>query len=89
LRKGGRGPIDESVVLYLVALAVLGGGGLLVGVVFRWWGLLVSVGFVVFLAFAWEFDSTGVTYALIAGVLASVAVLAGVRLRGKLQNRVS
>lgn len=70
--------------LYLIALVVLGGGGLLVGLVLRWWGLLVSVGFAAFLAFGWEFDPAGVTYALIAGVLASVAVLAGAWLRGRL-----
>lgn len=75
--------------LYLVALAVLGGGGLLVGVVLRWWGLLVSVGFPAFLAFAWEFDPTGLIYALIAGGLASAAVLAGAWLRGRLQGRAS
>jgi hypothetical protein len=72
--------------LYLLALAVLGGGGLLVGVVLRWWGLLVSVGFAAFLAFGWEFDAAGVSYALIAAVLASAGVLAGVWLRGRLQD---
>ena len=42
------GPRDESVVLYLVALVVLGGGGLLAGVIFGWWGLLASVAFATF-----------------------------------------
>ena len=73
--------------LYLLALAVLGGGGLLVGLVLRWWGLLASIGFAAFLAFGWEFGPVGLTYAPIAGVLASAAVLAGVWLRGRLGGR--
>jgi hypothetical protein len=33
--------------LYLISLAVLVGGGLLVGLAFRWWGLIAPVGFAV------------------------------------------
>lgn len=43
----------------------------------RWWGLLASVGFACFLAYAWEFDNTGILYALIAGLVSSVAIVAG------------
>ena len=67
--------------MYLVAVAVLVGGGLLAGGIFRWWGLVGSVGFAFFLAYAWEFGSEGVTYATIAGVVASLAVIAGVGVR--------
>ena len=41
MRDGGGGPIGEC-VLYL---SVLLGGGLLVGLAFRWWGLIAPVGF--------------------------------------------
>jgi hypothetical protein len=67
--------------MYLVAVAVLVGGGLLAGGIFKGWGLLGSVGFAFFLAYAWEFSSEGVAYATIAGVVASVAVIAGIAVR--------
>jgi hypothetical protein len=67
--------------MYVVAVAVLVGGGLLAGGIFKWWGLLASVGFAFFLAYGWEFSSEGVTYATIAGVVASVAVIAGIAVR--------
>jgi hypothetical protein len=57
------------------------GGGLLVGFLFRWWGLFASVGFACFLAYAWEFDGEGIVYALIVGTVSSVAIIAGNLLR--------
>jgi hypothetical protein len=42
------------VELYVISLAVIVGGGLLVGFAFRWWGLIAPVGFGCFLAYAWE-----------------------------------
>lgn len=71
--------------LYVISLAVLVGGGLLVGLAFRWWGLLASVGFACFLAYAWEFGSEGRAYAAIAGLIASGAVVAGSLLRRALR----
>jgi hypothetical protein len=67
--------------MYLVAVAVLVGGGLLAGGIFKWWGLLGSVGFAFFLAYGWEFSSEGVAYATIAGIVASLAVIAGIAVR--------
>jgi hypothetical protein len=77
LRAGGGGSIDEA-VLYLIVLV---GGGLLVGFAFRWWGLIASMGFACFLAYAWELSAEGVPYAVIVGVVASCAVVAGSLLR--------
>ena len=50
---------------------VLVGGGFLVGFAFRWWGLIAPVGFACFLAYAWEFYSPAVAYAVIAGLTLS------------------
>jgi integral membrane sensor domain MASE1 len=50
------------------------GGGLLVGFIFRWWGLFASVGFACFLAYALEFSGEGILYALIVGMVSSVAI---------------
>jgi hypothetical protein len=69
------------VALYVISLMVLVGGGLVVGFAFRWWGLLASLGFACFLAYGWEFESEGVAYAIIAGLVASSAVVAGSLLR--------
>ena len=80
MRDDGGGPIDEG-VLYLIVLLVLLGGGLLVGFAFRWWGLIAAVGFACFLAYAWEFYSPAVAYAVIAGLIASCGVVAGSLLR--------
>jgi hypothetical protein len=67
--RGQQGEQDEhgehEGVLYLIVLL---GGGLLVGLAFRWWGLFASVGFACFLAYAWEFYSPAVAYAVIAGL---------------------
>jgi hypothetical protein len=71
----------------LLALALLGGCGILIGVIFRWWGLLAPVGFACFLAYAWELDALGVTYAVIAGCLGSVAVVVGALARRALARR--
>lgn len=68
---------------YLPVLIVLG-GGLLVGALFRWWGLLVPVGFAVFLMYAWEFYGPAVAYAVIAGGVASAGVVTGALLRRRL-----
>jgi hypothetical protein len=68
-------------MLYLISLSVLVGGGLLVGLVFRWWGLIIALGLACFLAYAWELSPEGLTYALIAGLVASCAVVAGSLLR--------
>ena len=71
--------------MYVVALVVLVGGGLLAGGIFRWWGLLGSVGFAFLLAYSWEFGSEGVAYAAIAGVVASLAVVAGIAVRRRVR----
>jgi hypothetical protein len=65
---------------FLPVLIVLG-GGLLIGVLFRWWGLLVAVGFAAFLMYAWEFYGPAVAYAVIAGGIASAGVVTGALLR--------
>lgn len=72
---------------YALELAVLAGGGLLVGFVLRWWGLVLTLGGAVFLVYAWEFDSSGVAYAAIAAALASAAVIGGALLRGRRSAR--
>ena len=64
--------------LYLIVLV---GGGLLVGFAFRWWGLIAPVGFACFLAYAWEFYSPAVAYAVIAGLISLCGVVAGSLLR--------
>jgi hypothetical protein len=79
--KGGR----PNVELYVISLAVLVGGGLLVGFVFRWWGLIAPVGFACFLAYAWEFYSPAVAYAVIAGLISCCGVVAGSLLRRALR----
>ena len=71
------GPIDEG-VLYLIVLLV---GGLIVGFAFRWWGLIAPVGFACFLAYAWEFYSPALAYAVIAGLISACGVVAGSLLR--------
>jgi hypothetical protein len=71
------------VELYLIAFGVFLGGGLLVGFLFRWWGLFASVGFACFLAYAWQLDPVGITYAAIGCAVASAAVVAGALLRRK------
>ena len=71
---------------YLPVLIVLG-GGLLVGAPFRWWGLLVPVGFAVFLMYAWESCGPAVAYAVIAGGVTSAGVAAGTLLRRRLGRR--
>jgi hypothetical protein len=73
------------VALYVVSLAVLVGAGLLLGFAFRWWGLIVPVGFACFLAYAWEFHSPAVAYAVIAGLISSCGVVAGSLLRQELR----
>jgi hypothetical protein len=72
--------------LDLILLFGLVGIGLLVGFIFRWWGLLASVGFACFLVYAWEFDNTGIFYALIAGFVSSVAIVAGNLARRRLRH---
>jgi hypothetical protein len=62
------------VALYVLVLV---GGGLLVGLAFRWWGLIAPVGFACFLAYAWEFYSPAVAYAVIAALISSGGVVAG------------
>ena len=64
---------------------VLVGGGLLVGFAFRWWGLIAPVGFACFLAYAWEFYSPAVAYAVIAALISSGGVVAGSLLRRALR----
>jgi hypothetical protein len=71
-------------MLYVISLSVLVGGGLMVGFVFRWWGLIAALGFACFLAYGWELSAEGLTYALIAGFIASSAVVAGSLLRRRL-----
>jgi hypothetical protein len=56
-----------------------------VGFVFRWWGLLASAGFACFLAYAWKFDEVGLYYALLVGIVTSVAVIVGSLGRGWLR----
>jgi hypothetical protein len=73
------------VALYVISLAVLVGGGLLVGLALRWWGLIAPVGFACFLAYAWELYSPAVAYAVIAGLISSCGVLAGSLLRRALR----
>jgi hypothetical protein len=77
--------IDPYLPLYLLAVAVFVGGGLLVGFVFRWWGLLAAVGFACFLAYGLEFSSEGVFYAVIGGLVSCGAVVVGNLLRRKLR----
>jgi hypothetical protein len=72
--------------LEVIALIVFVGGGLVVGFVFRWWGLIVPVAFASFLIYAWEFDPLGITYALIGGITACLAVAAGTLARGKVRR---
>ena len=69
--------------LYVIVGAVVLGGGLLVGFVFKWWGLLLCVGFACFLAYGWELDPLGITYAVLACGVSSTAVIVGALLRGK------
>lgn len=71
--------------LFMISLAVVVGGGLLVGFAFRWWGLIAPVGFACFLAYAWEFYPPAVAYALIAGLVSSCGVVAGSLLRRALR----
>jgi hypothetical protein len=78
--------IDPFLPLYLLAFAVVVGGGLLVGFLFKWWGLLASVGFACFLAYGWEFSSEGVAYPTIAGVLSCGAVVVGSLIRTRAQE---
>ena len=75
-----------QVSLYLIGLAAFIGGGLLVGFVFRWWGLLAPLGFACFLVYAWEFDPEGITYAVVGGLVACGAVIAGSLLRGRMRT---
>jgi hypothetical protein len=70
---------------YVVALIVLVGGGFLVGFAFKWWGLIAAVVLACFLAYAWEFGSEGVAYAVIAGLVASGAVVVGSVMRRALR----
>ena len=65
----------------MLYLSVLLGGGLLVGLAFRWWGLIAPVGFACFLAYAWEFNSPAAAYAVIAGLISCCGVVAGSLLR--------
>jgi hypothetical protein len=69
----------------LAFLAALFGAGLLVGAVLRWWGLIASVGFACFLAYAWEFYSPAVALAVIFGLVVSGGVVAGALLRRRLR----
>ena len=55
------------------------------GLAFRWWGLIAAVVLACFLAYAWEFGSAGVAYAVIAGLVASGAVVAGSVMRRALR----
>jgi hypothetical protein len=83
----GQAADRQIVALYVIGLAALVGGGLLVGLLFRWWGLLASIGFACFLAYAWELDSLGVVYAAIAGAVASAGVIAGSLMRRTVSAR--
>jgi hypothetical protein len=78
--------VDPYLPLYVIGFAVFVGGGVLVGFVFKWWGLLASIGFPCFLVYAWEFNSEGIAYAAIGGVAASGAVVAGRLLRRRLRR---
>ena len=69
-------------MLYLIVLL---GAGFLVGLAFRWWGLITPLGFACFLAYAWEFYSPAVAYAVIAGLIASCGVVVGSLLRRALR----
>ena len=69
----------------MISLAVLVGVGVLVVFAFRWLGLIAPVGFACFLAYAWEFYSPAVAYAVIAGLVSSCAVVAGSLLRRALR----
>jgi hypothetical protein len=71
----------SDVALYVISLMVLVSAGLVVGLALSWWGLLASLGFACFLAYAWEFGSEGVAYATIAGLVVSSAVVVGSLLR--------
>jgi hypothetical protein len=66
----------DHLVLYL-PFAIVVAAALLVGVIFRWWGLLVPAGAASFLAYAWEFTPEGVSFAVIAGFLGCAGVAAG------------
>lgn len=77
--------LDPNLPLHLIAFVVFVGGGLLFGYLVKWWGLLASVGFAVFLMYAWEFSAAGVTYASVGGLVASGAVVTGALLRRRLQ----
>ena len=70
-------PTVRHAIMYLI----LGGGGLLVGVVFRWWGLLVPIGLACFLAYAWEFTLEGTAFAVLVAVLGTIGVALGAVLR--------
>jgi hypothetical protein len=67
--------------LFVLAVAVIGGSGMLIGAIFRWWGLLAPVAFACFLAYAWEFTEEGIYFALIAGLLGCAAVTVGALIR--------
>jgi hypothetical protein len=71
---------------WFLILVGIGGVAALVGFLFRWWGLLASVGFACFLAYAWEFDELGLYYALLVGMVTSVAVIVGSLVRGSLRQ---
>jgi hypothetical protein len=70
---------------WFLILVGIGGVAALVGFFFRWWGLLASAGFACFLAYAWEFDEVGLYYALLVGIVTSVAVIVGSLVRGSLR----
>ncbi len=67
------------------SLIVLLGGCLLVGLAFKWWGLIAPVGFACFLAYAWEVYSPALAYAVIAGLISACGVVAGSLLRRALR----
>jgi hypothetical protein len=70
----------------LILFVGVGGVAALVGCIFKWWGLLASLGLACFLAYAWEFDGEGLCYALIVGIVSSVAVLFGSIVRASLRR---
>jgi hypothetical protein len=69
-------------------ILVVGVGGIaaLVGFFLRGWGLLAAAGFVCFLMYVWDYSPEGIFYALLAGMVASVAVVIGTLTRQCLRS---
>jgi hypothetical protein len=84
-RQGVRS-VDPYLPEYLILIFGFGGVGVLLGFIFGWWGLLASVGVACFFAYAWEFQGEGLFYALIIGMVSSVAIVAGSLVRRRVRS---